>query len=164
MKTRTGFVSNSSSSSFIVYGFCINGSRNDILRKDMQANPESFWETYMTSDWVQENVLPEMNEEAASEGLSPFTIDNFFDEDHIDMFMDIANDNDVFEEVTFGGYDVSSSENDDDVVVGVYLGSCDYGISTVCSDIEKVIAEHKEPLSKLANGKKLKMYSVYTGY
>ena len=59
------------------------------------------------------------------------------------------------------GFEVYSSE-DSDAVAGVYVGSCDYGISGL-GDIERIIKDHKDDIQK-AFGEAPALYSVYTGY
>jgi len=44
MKIRQGFVSNSSTTSFCIYGICAEGDELDILKK--KFNTEDLWEIY----------------------------------------------------------------------------------------------------------------------
>lgn len=163
MKTRTGFVSNSSSSSFIVYGFAIDGSRSSMILKMAEKDPVGTWNTYVASDSCFDDFMESLNSQAEDEGIDAFTVENYFDDEHVDIFVDTAGDWDMFEDLSVGKYEVYTCEDDDDAVVGVYVGSCDYGISSL-GNIEKIIAEHKDALNELSGNSSVGLYSVYTGY
>ena len=67
MKIRQGFVSNSSSSSFLIYGVCLEGSSEDLLSDAVKAELKGAYEKEKMADsetptwkeWVEEIIRNE---------------------------------------------------------------------------------------------------------
>ena len=93
--------------------------------------------------------------------LEDFTLESLNDEAVRDWIVDNGRDWDLFCDLEVSGFEVYSSE-DDEGVAGVYVGSCDYGVSSL-GDIERIIKDHKDDLTK-SFGHKPCLYSFYTEY
>ena len=116
MKTRTGFVSNSSSSSFIAYGVTI--SQNEFINAVRIWNP-SFNEV-VTSEWYwggfSYNVPEELNGFDLAKYISNFDYDNH--ELHIGVEWDTEGGVDV----TVPLLDPKDKQEIDDVIAKYNLG------------------------------------------
>ena len=154
MKTRQGFVSNSSSSSFIVYGVLCD-SKEEMFAKLMANSPQEAFDRVVDCGGMADDLKDELE-------LEDFTLESLNDEAVRDWIVDNGRDWDLFCDLSVSGFEVYSSEEDDEGVAGVYVGSCDYGVSSL-GDIERIIKDHKDDLTK-AFGQKPGLYSVYTGY
>ena len=84
MKTRTGFVSNSSSSSFIVYGVLCD-SKEEMFIKLMNNTPEEAFARVVETDGMADDLKDELE-------LEEFTVESLKDEEVRDWIIDNGRD------------------------------------------------------------------------
>lgn len=160
MKTRTGFVSNSSSSSFIVLG--------------AEMTTDQMWDLVFSNDETRAKMFEvltdndELKEQIEEFAELTLTLENVHTQPVLNAIAEYAYDWDLMYQVPMPkGLDVHQGDTDccDGVVIGYHVCSMGYGIEDLTNSFATA-ETHREEIEEFFKNTNhsVGFYSLYTGY